>query len=139
MQRTGSIKRGIVSPDLLEERAKLAFDQKELATFLAGGPEREQGWKHWVDTYGADPVLRNKVGFYDLTPHEAQEDLWKRINVLYQKHKTAMFEKPMIAPPYVDWIGYFQGLLPGVGLTISMFRLSVENLASEEQKAKWLP
>ena len=29
--------------------------------------------------------------------------------------------------------------MPGVGLTISMFRVSVENLASEEQKARWLP
>ena len=29
--------------------------------------------------------------------------------------------------------------MPGVGLTISMFRVSVENLASEEQKARWMP
>jgi len=31
-----------------------------------------------------------------------------------------------------DWIGYFQGLMPGLGLTVSMFRLSVENLANAE-------
>ena len=74
-----------------------------------------------------------------MTPHEMQEDLWKRINALYKKHKEALIEPSMIAPPYVDWMGYFQGLLPGVGLTVSMFRLSVENLASEAQKAKWLP
>jgi len=45
----------------------------------------------------------------------------------------------MIAPPYVDWQQYFQGLLPGIGLQVTMFRLSVENLANEEQKARWMP
>ena len=45
----------------------------------------------------------------------------------------------MIAPPYIDWANYFQGQLPGIGLTVSMFRLSVENLSNEEQKARWLP
>ena len=74
-----------------------------------------------------------------MTPHEMQEDLWKRINALYKTHKEVCFEKPFIGPPYVDWVGYFQGLLPGIGLTISMFRMSVENLANEAQKAKWLP
>ena len=139
MNRTGSVKRGIVSPDLLEERAKLAFDQEELATFLVGGPERDADWKMISDIFGNDPEIRNHIGFYDMTPHEMQEDLWKRINALFKKHKALFFERNIISYPYTDWMGYFQGLLPGVGLTISMFRTSVENLASEEQKAKWLP
>jgi acyl-CoA oxidase len=58
---------------------------------------------------------------------------------MYRKHKEQFFTKPFIAAPYVDWSGYFQGLLPGVGLTISMFRMSIENLASVEQKAHWMP
>ena len=29
--------------------------------------------------------------------------------------------------------------MPGIGLTVTMFRLSVENLANEEQRARWLP
>ena len=32
----GSIKRGIVNPDLLEERKNLNFDQEELNLFLLG-------------------------------------------------------------------------------------------------------
>ena len=32
----GSIKRDIVNPDLIEERNKLTFDQKELELFLLG-------------------------------------------------------------------------------------------------------
>lgn len=70
--------------------------------------------------------------FYDFTPHEMQEDLWRRINVIYNKHKKQMLENPVIAPPYIAWVDYFQGLLPGIGLTVSMFRVSVENLANEE-------
>jgi len=44
-RKTGSVKKGIVAPDLLEERAKCAFNKEELATLLAGGTEREQGFK----------------------------------------------------------------------------------------------
>ena len=32
----GSVKRDIVNPDLLEERQKLTFDQKELELFMLG-------------------------------------------------------------------------------------------------------
>ena len=32
----GSVKRGIVNPDLLEERAKCDFDQREMIHFLFG-------------------------------------------------------------------------------------------------------
>ena len=32
----GSVKRGIVNPDLLEERAKCDFNQRELVLFLFG-------------------------------------------------------------------------------------------------------
>ena len=106
-RKTGSVKKGIVAPDLLEERAKCAFDQAELRTFLHGGAEREQKWSQIVDQFGADPTLRNHLGFYDMTPHEMHEDLWKRINTLYKTHKKVCFEDSFIGPPYVDWIGYF--------------------------------
>ena len=35
-RKTGSIKKGIVAPDLLEERAKCAFDQQELTEWVMG-------------------------------------------------------------------------------------------------------
>ena len=47
------------------------------------------------------------MGFYDMTPHEMQEDLWKRINTLYKTHKKVCFEDSFISPPYIDWVGYF--------------------------------
>ena len=103
LAKTGSVKRGVVSPDLLEERAKCAFDQDELRVFLHGSQERLDLWKQVVDQFGADDGIRNSIEFYDMTPHEMQENLWRRINVLWQKHRDLVFTKPMIAPPYVDW------------------------------------
>ena len=138
-RQAGSVKRGIVATDMQDERAKLAFDNKAMTEWMAGGPAALADWKHMIDTFGADDALRNTVEFYDKTPHEQQEDLWKRINVLYQKHKKRCFEDTLFDAPYTDWNGYFQGLLPGIGLTITMFRLSVANLANEEQIARWMP
>ena len=133
IRKTGSVKRGIVAADLLEERALCNFDINELQRFVAGGDDKLHAWKSHIDRMGADDTLRNNFEFYDMTPDEMQQNLWKRINVLYQNFKEDYFVKPMIAPPYNDWVGYFQGLLPGIGLNISMFRVSVENLANEEQ------
>jgi len=58
---------------------------------------------------GNNPELRNNIEFNELTPHEMQENLWKRINVLYKNHKKLFFVDPTISAPYVDWPNYFQG------------------------------
>lgn len=70
MQKTGSAKRGIVSSDLLEERAKVAFDQGELRVLLQGGEEINRKWCQTVDLVGNDPVLRNSLEFNDMTVTE---------------------------------------------------------------------
>ena len=54
-RQTGSVKRGVIATDLLEERQKCAFDQDELRTLLSGGGFREKQWKEMVDTMGNDP------------------------------------------------------------------------------------
>ena len=126
---TGSAKRKIVARELQEERDKVAFDQQELQTFFAGGEAKMNKWRGIVDSFGSDPALCNYVEFADFTPHEMQEDLWKRMKVLMDKHPE-LLRRNILDPPAVDWIGYFQGLMPGLGLTVSMFRLSVENLAN---------
>ena len=47
-------------------------------------------------------------------------------------------DKSTIKPPYIDMSCYFQSSLP-LTLHLSMFRLTMENLANDEQKAKWMP
>lgn len=60
-----------------------------------------------MDILGSDDGLRNHLQFYDMTPNEMQEDLWKRINVLYTKHKDRFFKQALIGEPFTDWNAYF--------------------------------
>ena len=70
LAKTGSVKRGIVSPDLLNERAKKDFDSLELGTFLMGGKERVDASAKVLGLLEEDPTMRNSIEFYDMTPHE---------------------------------------------------------------------
>ena len=68
-----------------------------------------------------------------MTREEKQKDLWKKMGVLYHKHWEQYFSKSMFEAPYRELFGgYYQSVTPGIGLSFSMFLLSVENLASEE-------
>ena len=91
LAKTGSVKRGTVSPDLLEERAKCNFDQRELGVLLHGGEENLQAWNQMMKM-GDDPELANSLEFYDMTPHEMQINLWERINAIVRKHKDKFVE-----------------------------------------------
>ena len=81
---------------------------------------------------GNDPELRNDIAFYEMTPHEQQEDLWKKANVLLKKHNKHFFVEPCLQDPFTNWLGYFAGLFPGISSHVTMFRLSVENLGNAE-------
>jgi len=59
------------------------------------------------DMCGNDPELTNHIAFYDMDRNEMQIDLWKRVNVLFKKHRKEFFEESMFKPPYVDPSGYF--------------------------------
>ena len=56
-----------------------------------GGELKYKKTKKVFDLLGNDPELRNNLEFLELTPHEMQENLWKRINVMYAKHKKTLF------------------------------------------------
>ena len=47
----GSLKNKIVATDLLEERAKCAFDQEELRVAVHGGPEEWKLQKGYFDLF----------------------------------------------------------------------------------------
>ena len=70
LSKLGSVKRGIVAPDLIEERAKCDFDQDELREFLAGGDVSLAAQKEIYDMFGGDPELRNYLAFNDLNQEE---------------------------------------------------------------------
>ena len=106
IRKTGSVKKGIVATDLLEE-SQVCFWPRRTEDVSMGGELKYKKTKKVFDLLGNDPELRNNLEFLELTPHEMQENLWKRINVMYAKHKKLFFEDPYIAPPYSDWLVYF--------------------------------
>lgn len=70
MERTGSIKNKIVSPDLIEERQKCNFNSQELTEFLYNGKENVNKIQDYIETIDKDPILRNSHKFYDMTREE---------------------------------------------------------------------
>ena len=62
----GSVKRGIVNPDLAEERAKCDFDKTEIRTFLYGQDTVDYILQlcELVKKY---PELNSSIGYYELS------------------------------------------------------------------------
>ena len=140
MYKTGSVKDKIVAPDLAAERAKCDFDQEELRVHLMGGPVAYNAQKDVFDRLGNNPATKNHIKWYEYTPEEKQEDLWARNKAIMETYGKEFFkDADLLKYPFTTWSFYFQGLLPGFGLHTSMYWMSVLCLASEEQKARWMP
>ena len=80
----GSWKRGIVNPELEEERKKCTFDQDELFRFIY----TEQNYKlikKLDELCKKNPELtENQMDIYEMTREQAFEHNWKRIHRLMQ-------------------------------------------------------
>ena len=57
-----------------------------MRVFLAGGSERYTKTKAAYEKFSKNPALRNHLKWYELTPEEKQEDLWRRNKILYEQH-----------------------------------------------------
>ena len=102
-----------------------------MQVFLHGGQDKLEAWLRQHELFGHDPELRNTLEFNDMTPHEMHEDLWRRMKRVLERHGQEFMDKSTIKPPYIDMSTYFQSSLP-LTLHLSMFRLTMENLANDE-------
>ena len=85
----GSIKRGIVNPDLIEERAKCAFDQTELRDFLFG-EDLVQLILEGNKMQKEHPELNSGIEYYEKSRDEKFVEWWRRYRLLMesdQMHK----------------------------------------------------
>jgi len=138
----GSIKEGRVSSILIEERAKCSFDMEEMKLFFWRFRENiDEMAIHERDMKSAPDVLPNHHKFLEMTPDEQRTDLWKRMNKLNEIDRKRYFSEfdPTKGPSFNWWVDMYQGLMPGVGLHLSMFSLSVHYLSNQEQKNRWMP
>ena len=69
---------------------------------LHGGADKLQAWDRMMTMFGDDPELANTLEFYDMTPHEMHENLWRRMKVVYEKHRETFFKQSMFKPPHID-------------------------------------
>ena len=77
----GSIKRDIVNPDLIEERDKLSFNQKELELFLLGEGMKND-LQEMTNFMQKHPEVGDDFSFYEMTREEKMEHWWKRFKVV---------------------------------------------------------
>ena len=81
-QLGGSIKRNIVNPDLLEERAKLAFNQEELQRFISGdfSYDKRKELEAFFDQH--QDVMYGTIDEFEMTRDELLEHYWKKIKLI---------------------------------------------------------
>jgi len=79
--------------------------------------------------------------FVEMTPSEQQEFLWRKNKFLHTQNRKRYFDDvKMSQPPYrPHWIAIYSAQMPGLGLHQQGFATAIAGMASEEQKARWLP
>lgn len=132
----GSVKNQIIASDLTKERAKIAFDKKEMVTFLLGGQDLVDHRNVYKQLQVDYPELRNTHRFNEMTIHERQMELWKRVHTLHKIRPDIWMHMNLSSYPYHGWFHNFQGLVP-IGMHMSMFAFVVYHQANDEQRAYW--
>ena len=73
----GRVKRGIVNPDLLEERAKCNFDQRELCNYMFG-KELVDYIEKVSDYVTQHPEIQSGIDYYEMSRDEKFKVWWRR-------------------------------------------------------------
>ena len=79
----GSIKRGIVNPDLLEERANRQFDAAELE-LLYFGPEATEKIHKVSDFIDKHPEVRTPMEWFHYSREEKMKENWRRFKIFME-------------------------------------------------------
>lgn len=102
----GSVKRGIVNPDLAEERAKCDFDQRELTAFLYG--QKVVDFVKKVDDLQTKyPEIQSSVDHYEKTREEKFREWWRRYGVILQSKEYKHFISDITKNPDKLFLAWF--------------------------------
>ena len=128
-----------MNPDLLEERAKCNFNQREMISYLFDHDlikliEMVNSWiiKH--------PELKSEVNYYEMS-REEKFKLWYRRyrNIMEDEEMSKVFtENSKKQVQHFSWTYLFPGQSP-LTLHQTMFTDSLKTFGNEEQKAHYLP
>ena len=124
------MKRGIVNPDLVEERSKLAFDRRELRRFSMGDFIFDM-CEELDDFMEKNPELLGSGDEYEMTREELMEHYWKKIKVVSEKGDKYITRNNEFMNKFWNWGSFLQNTSP-LTLHQGMFTQSMFFLASEE-------
>ena len=127
----GSMKRGIVNPDLVEERAKCTFDQNELERFTISSYIQD-GLKELGQLREKYPELKGDFSEFEMTREEMIEDYWKKNKKIFEVGYDRFFANiPEEFSKMFSFTALDQGINP-FALHISMFTFSLMFMGSDE-------
>lgn len=132
----GSIKNKVTATELLEERAKLNFDQDELYKLIFNDEASRAVMEKSMEDLN-DDVLKSTHKYYEWTPAQIHLNWYKKLNHLYFNKDRKFYFATAPLPEY-QWNWSHQGQT-SIGLHTSMFRTTVMLFSNDEQKAKWMP
>lgn len=134
------MKRGIVNPDLLEERQKCAFDQDELTRFIVG-EDVVQEMHDLIDFIRKEPKMQVELKFLEEDRNQQMTHWWRIIHTLYS---NPIFKKKFFTGNSAKnqlrfcWSYLFNGTSP-LHLHQTMFTKSISFLGNKEQNERWIP
>ncbi len=141
MERTGNLDTRKVSPDLQEERSKLAFDQLELRHAIYFNEQHYNRYVKMNETMNLEGS-GNTYDFWELSREEMQEELWRRVHNLWQdpdRRKKVYTEFDSFVFPYYQPSGFMQSASQPLGMHLICGPATVKFLGSEEQQQIWYP
>jgi hypothetical protein len=136
----GSIKRGIVNPNLVEERAKRNFDGVELEELFFGKMVRDKIHKI-SDFIDRTPEVRTPMSWYHMTREQKMEESWRRFNVIMKDDEMSKVftENSDFSENHFEFCWSY--MFPSSSLLHlhqTMFTRCLMTFSSEEQRKKYL-
>ncbi|EDV23614.1 uncharacterized protein TRIADDRAFT_28074 [Trichoplax adhaerens] len=123
------------SSDLDRERRKCTFNVAELTDIINGGREKTERRQYLESLVLNEPIF-NYDDYYFLSREEKYSDAVKKTVRLVQVLKQHNIEDP---EDYQTLLKYVLNLNLPIALHNSMFRPTIRDQGTDEQRKKWLP
>ena len=108
---SGSIKRKIVNPDLLEERAKKGIEVDELVRFVIGEDMYEKN-KEALELFKKYPELRTQPEELEMTREELLGSYWKKIKLTNEVAGEWFSQGTGMTNNFTNWGGKMIDMAP---------------------------
>ncbi len=74
-----------ININLKEERARIDFDQEQLANIVWGGAENLNHIRKMMNLFSNDPILKNTHFYYEMTREEKMAYNYEKLPRIYEK------------------------------------------------------